>query len=280
MRKPPASPRGRTHAFAIWDFLGVLVAAAFMAMVGLAWADRIGGDSRGVVCLANLRQLGVAWSSFAADHGGRLPGSGIGGIPISTNSWAPGWLDFTRSSQNFDVAGTLGRGQLWGYMGGNSRAYRCPDDPTGLRIGNTFQQRIRSYSMNGQISGGGDPGLWNRGGPWVAYTNLAQFTGDNPARRFVFTEEHPGSINDDMMVVDMTGYPDGLNATRMVDFPAAFHAGSGAFCFADQHAELKVWVDSRTSPAAMDRVLVLNIPQPGNQDIRWMQERATRAQVP
>ncbi len=278
--KPTNATADRKDAFAMWDLLGLSVGLSLLVLGGMAWAGRVGTDSRSVLCVANLRQLASGWSSYSADHQGQLPISGGGGVSALPDTWAPGWLDFSRSPQNFDVTTTLARGQLWSYVGTNARAFRCPDDSTGVRVGTIFNQRIRSYSMNSQMTGSGQVGFWNPSTLWLVYTNVQQFAIDEPARRFVFTEEHPGSINDDMMIVDMTGYPQSPGSWRMLDFPAAFHSGSGTFVFADQHAEIKAWQDPRTSPSVMDRPIVLNVPLPGSPDVLWMQERTTRAVKP
>jgi prepilin-type processing-associated H-X9-DG protein len=59
-----------------------------------------------------------------------------------------------------------------------------------------------------------------------------------------------------------------------------YHNGACGFSFADGHSEMTKWLDSRTTPP-----LVPNIPShyvgdkfasPNNQDIAWLQERATR----
>lgn len=61
---------------------------------------------------------------------------------------------------------------------------------------------------------------------------------------FVFTDEHPASINDGGFGFRM---PDSFSATSQqgwVDFSAGFHGGSGAFSFVDGHAEIHRWHQS------------------------------------
>jgi prepilin-type processing-associated H-X9-DG protein len=63
----------------------------------------------------------------------------------------------------------------------------------------------------------------------------------------------------------------------IVDYPASYHNGAGGFSFADGHAEIKKWVDPRTTPnLKKGGVIALNIPSPNNPDVVWMQERGTR----
>lgn len=98
-----------------------------------------------------------------------------------------------------------------------------------------------------------------------------------PSKTFVFLDEREDSINDGMFVVDMGGYPDKPVMHRMVDIPASYHGGSGGFSFADGHSETKKWLDSRTFEAFKKGVSTpYDRPSPKNEDIAWMQERATR----
>jgi prepilin-type processing-associated H-X9-DG protein len=59
----------------------------------------------------------------------------------------------------------------------------------------------------------------------------------------------------------------------MVDFPAPYHGRGAALGFADGHAQVRVWRDNRTVPPGG---LFLNVAQPNNPDIIWLQERSTR----
>jgi len=63
----------------------------------------------------------------------------------------------------------------------------------------------------------------------------------------------------------------------MVDIPAGYHNGGGGFSFADGHSEMKKWADPRTTrPFQVGVVTPYPHPSPNNQDVVWMQERATR----
>jgi prepilin-type processing-associated H-X9-DG protein len=72
----------------------------------------------------------------------------------------------------------------------------------------------------------------------------------------------------------MDGYPN-LSSTVMVDFPASYHGQAADFAFADGHAEIHKWRDSRTYPP-LTSSLQLNVPQPNSKDVLWMQDHSTR----
>jgi hypothetical protein len=46
--------------------------------------------------------------------------------------------------------------------------------------------------------------------------------------------------------------------------------------FADGHAEIKRWMDPRTTPPLKRNSLIpLNVASPNNPDVAWLQERST-----
>jgi prepilin-type N-terminal cleavage/methylation domain-containing protein/prepilin-type processing-associated H-X9-DG protein len=72
----------------------------------------------------------------------------------------------------------------------------------------------------------------------------------------------------------------GGGADPRTDPYVSYHNGAGGLSFADGHAEIKRWLDPRTMPPLRkDSNWLLAagaIPSPNNQDIVWLQERATR----
>ena len=61
----------------------------------------------------------------------------------------------------------------------------------------------------------------------------------NPANLFIFCEEHPDSINDQELDVQITSTVLGGN---WIDLPSNLHNGAGPFSFADGHVEIHKWV--------------------------------------
>jgi len=60
----------------------------------------------------------------------------------------------------------------------------------------------------------------------------------SPDGLWVFTDEHPASINDGAFAVRMPDTSAGTAGQGWADFPAGFHNDSGSFAFMDGHAEL------------------------------------------
>ena len=83
----------------------------------------------------------------------------------------------------------------------------------------------------------------------------------------------------------MSGYPTPTAAGNsaayaLADMPGTYHGNACGFSFADNHAELRKWRDPRTCPPLKIEGLVFDgyteTPSPGNLDVAWLQDRATR----
>lgn len=102
-----------------------------------------------------------------------------------------------------------------------------------------------------------------------------------PSSTLVFWDQREDSINFGNFFVDMTGFPDKPNLTLFNgDMPASYHNRAGGLSFVDGHAEIKRWLDPRTTPPVKKNSTWTrtagHIPSPNNSDIIWLQERATR----
>ena len=119
-------------------------------------------------------------------------------------------------------------------------------------------------------------GGWLPHPPYKVYTKLSDIVEPSPSRLWVLVDEHPDSINDAALAVQMKT---SIKQTQMIDYPASFHNGACGFAFADGHAEIHKWVDGRTKPPPKyNNSLALNVSQPNNPDIWWMIERTSTKQ--
>jgi prepilin-type processing-associated H-X9-DG protein len=113
---------------------------------------------------------------------------------------------------------------------------------------------------NGQIydsadpNGGGYAGHWLSGGngsspggfPWKVFTKDTQMIGISPSDLFLLDDEHPNSINDGALAVQI---PTSRLQTYWVDVPGKTHGGTSCgFSFADGHAEIHRWLEPSDIP--------------------------------
>ena len=163
---------------------------------------------------------------------------------------------------------------LMPFIGKSRAVWQCPADP--VRVQNSSGQmvpKVRDYSMS-QVF---DFGSWlvgvPKGGPYLCYGKMSDIR--RPAETWVIGEEHPDSINDAAMAVQMAGNA-GDPAPKIIDYPASFHGGAGVFAVADGHAVNRKWLGSDIKPpVSSDQDLKLgnNTPQPVDsgtaRDLMW-----------
>ena len=90
---------------------------------------------------------------------------------------------------------------------------------------------------------------------------------------WVLMDEREDSINDGLFQTDLK---DRGSSARIVDYPAGYHGRAAGILFADGHAEIKRWVDVRTTPPLSPNVLIpLNVASPNNLDVAWLQDRSS-----
>lgn len=247
----------RVDLLAMIMTLGILVLTQFPGLANHRQA------SKAVVCLNNLSQLQKTWQLYADDFNGFFPAS-------SPTTKFPEWSGIRDG--NVDPNYTVPtRSPLWSYSSKNIGMWRCPADPARVVSGSQVSVRLRTYSMN----------IWMRDRSiysdtsWRTFHRIYDFNNAIPEQILLVIDEHPGSVNDAAFTMDMTGFRDETNKWSMVDFPASNHAGGAGVVFVDGHTELKRWTDNRTKPPFVPGRLTLDILQPGNLDILWIQERST-----
>jgi prepilin-type processing-associated H-X9-DG protein len=98
-----------------------------------------------------------------------------------------------------------------------------------------------------------------------------------PSTVFTFIDQREDSVNMGNFMVGMAGYqPTQPASYAFWDMPASYHNRSGGLSFADGHSEMRRWVDGRTFPVKVPAGASSTVPSPGNVDVAWLQDHATR----
>jgi len=184
-----------------------------------------------------------------------------------------GFLDFTRNNRDNTNLTLIRRGLLYPFVGAVG-VYKCPADRgTGTFMGGTHP-RVRSMSMNGWLGTASeslDSWLRTELGPgYRIRVRQSDLIEPAPSSTWVFLDEREESIEDGWFGVNMT------KSVWRGSWPGSYHHRAGGLAFADGHAEIRRWVDPRSCPPVKKNGdLEGDALQPGNPDIRWLQDRTT-----
>jgi prepilin-type N-terminal cleavage/methylation domain-containing protein len=260
MRLPILS-RPNSCARAGFTLIELLVVIAIIAILAGMLLPALGAakqKGQGIKCLNNLKQMQMAWTLYAGDHGEKLVYNMTG--TATNNSWAVGDLRTLSNATNkfFLMNALLGK------YAQTPDIYRCPADTTRTNGVN----RTRSISMNMFFGG-----LTN-GQPSSPRINVATHHWFNrldfvlqPSQLWVFWDESPGTIDDCLGVVDISAAF--ITSKVLVNSPASYHAKSGGLSFADGHAETKRWTVPAIFNAGFNVV--------GGADYDWLAARSSVA---
>ena len=262
-----------------FTILELLVVIGLLALIAAAMAPtfaktRING--REIVCLSNVQRLMGAAQMYAEDNSARLPGNVHGAAAqnpyLDGLKWAVGWLDWSAATANTNIVYiTDDRYSSHArYLQRNPRVFRCPSDNylSPVQRARGWTQRVRSYSANSYV-GEGNAEVGPTDPVYRHIRKTSEFINPPPAETWVYTEEHPDSINDPAFFSPRIG--------SWIDLPAGYHSGGGSFAFADGHAETHRWTESALRLWKVSSVTFTGFWTPsGDRDIEWMRYHTSR----
>jgi prepilin-type N-terminal cleavage/methylation domain-containing protein/prepilin-type processing-associated H-X9-DG protein len=247
------------RAFTLIELLVVIAIIAILAAMLLPALNNAKIKAQGVGCISNLKQMQLGWTMYKEDHNDRMLPNAPAGAPVN-QTWCSGTTeDWVLANANTNPVPYL-TSLMAPYMANQIKVYKCPGDKIPAFNG----PRIRTYSMNSQMGYIPEFGLINYNTGWRQYTKASDLTCPLPVNAFIFADEHPGSINDGYLQLDLAN-------ARFPDVPGALHGNVGSFSYADGHAALKKWLSPALKIAVTYGARVASVvPSDGVNNVDWI----------
>jgi prepilin-type N-terminal cleavage/methylation domain-containing protein/prepilin-type processing-associated H-X9-DG protein len=267
---------GATRGFTLIELLVVIAIIAILAALLLPALARAKQRAERAGCLNNLRQLQLAWIMYADDNSDQLtPNDDISVQNI--NSWVKGIMKWDMGgfpppapwSDNYNTT-NLTESLLGPYCSRSVGIYKCPGDKKDAQKG----PRVRSISMNAYMNGRSTTSdITPYLSAYKVFLKSTAILSPGPSDAWVFLDEAGDSINDGFFFVAMG------QTINWYDVPGNYHGGTGAFSFADGHAESKTWQDGYVKNLPVTGVswntFTGRPADPNASDLAWVQQHTT-----
>lgn len=264
------------NAFTLIELLVVIAIIAILAAMLLPSLARAKLKAQAIMCVSNLKQLGLSWIMYAGDNNDRMAPNWLG----DPRAWIDGTVGSVHDWPNATNVLAVKRGLLFPYNP-SLGVYLCPAAKLGPATLPAIYRGMplsRYYSLEGRMGGADDADAarygvgsttWVLGSQYPQYKKLADVKNPGPSEAMTFLDESIETLDDGYFAVNAQS-----EINMWQNSPTVRHGKAGVFGFADGHAENWKWV-----ALARDQMLDATLKQYGpdtTTDLRRVQRAVFR----